>query len=158
MSAPPINGEAPAVTQAQESAKIQAVGSVMSGIATVKYHGPAFCRLDCPPPKETVSKEDLVLEPMREDDRTLPKPRGRAPVKYEVNSREAKKLQQTIKKKGFLPDYGGHQFWKCTACHKIYDEKQLAEDCCGQGAAPVHGVCTQCYQRLDDCKCKKGKN
>jgi hypothetical protein len=95
---------------------------------------------------------DLQLQTTSPDDRTLPRPRGRALRRRTVDWKEFRKLGTTKVFGGLLPEGSDAQAWQCVSCFAIYYTQAKAVKCCQKSANRVQ-LCRCCKRRLIDCIC-----
>jgi hypothetical protein len=97
--------------------------------------------------------EDLVLDSLEPDDKSLPKPRGWMDKKRTPKSDELAKLEATRKLGGLVPDRIGGVGWQCSQCSSIYENCMEAKACCRAHANQIQ-VCSKCCHRVADCVCR----
>jgi hypothetical protein len=103
--------------------------------------------------------QDLTLESVASDDRTLPKPRGARMALRAENPIEAISLQRTRDFGGLLPDRIGDQYWQCPRCQFISRDREIVVECCHlvPNRIQVCGICVREHNRLfrigDGCMC-----
>ena len=105
--------------------------------------------------------QDLTLESVAANDRSLPRPRGAARLNPRPeNPIELITLNRTRDFGGLVPDQVGAQYWQCPDCQLISREREIVVECCRQIPNQVQ-ICCYCvrdYNRLfrigDGCMCQ----